>query len=134
MRLKPKNWDGFQHYKKRSPPWIKLHNKLLDDYNFHRLQVASRALAPLLWLLASEYQDGEITAEPEEIAFRLRRPTSEIFPALIELIGKRFFESDQEFINSCKQCDSAVIAIQSSDAIPETEAEAEIPSQEEAVC
>jgi len=126
MILKPKNWGEFQHYKKRSPPWIKLHNKLLDDFKYHRLQVASRALAPLLWLLASEYQDGKITADPEEITFRFRRPSPEITGALLELIGHKFFEADQEFIDSCKQLASEAIARQSSDATPETETEAEI--------
>ena len=32
-----KNWDEFQHYKDRNPPWIKLHNHLLDDYEFEML-------------------------------------------------------------------------------------------------
>ena len=31
-RLHIKNWGEFQHYKKRNPPWIKLHKKLLDDF------------------------------------------------------------------------------------------------------
>jgi DNA-binding NarL/FixJ family response regulator len=29
-----KNFERFQHYKDRSPPWIKLYNELLDDYEF----------------------------------------------------------------------------------------------------
>ena len=60
MKLTPRNWDDFQHYKERRPVWIKLHKNLLDDYEFHCLPVASKALAPLLWLLASEYSDGTI--------------------------------------------------------------------------
>jgi hypothetical protein len=70
--LTPKNWDTFQHYKDRAPAWIKLHRGLLDDYTFACLPVASRALAPLLWLLASEYEKGKINASAKEIAFRLR--------------------------------------------------------------
>ena len=27
-------WDRFQHYKKRNPPWVKLYSKLLDDDEF----------------------------------------------------------------------------------------------------
>ena len=58
MLLITKNWAEFQHYKDRSPPWIKLHKELLDDRQYQSLPLASRALAPMLWLLASETKDG----------------------------------------------------------------------------
>ena len=58
MLLQPKNWAVFQHYKDRCPPWIKLHRDLLNDRVFMRLPIASKALAPLLWLRASESKDG----------------------------------------------------------------------------
>ena len=48
-----KNWDGLQHYKDRAPPWIKLYNHLLDDYEFACLQDASKLHLMLIWLLAS---------------------------------------------------------------------------------
>ena len=32
-----KNFEQFQHYKDRNPPWIKLWTKLLDDYEFNEL-------------------------------------------------------------------------------------------------
>ena len=54
MILRVKGWARFQHYKHRRPPWIRLYRELLDDVTWHRLPVASRALAPMLWLLASE--------------------------------------------------------------------------------
>lgn len=49
------NWDDFQHYKKdRTPPWIKVHNKMLDDYEFTtQLTDAQRYHLVGLWLLAS---------------------------------------------------------------------------------
>ena len=56
----PKNWSQFQHYRDRSPTWLKLHRSLLDDFDYHCLPIASKALAPFLWLLASEYEGGEI--------------------------------------------------------------------------
>ncbi len=96
MSITPKNWDEFQHYKDRSPIWIKLHRKLLDNYDFHRLPVASKALAPLLWLLASEYEAGKITATNDEIAFRFRMPPEELGEALNPLIASEFFESDSK--------------------------------------
>ena len=55
---RPRNWEKFQHYKNRKPPWIKLHHDLIDDREYQRLPIASRALAPQLWLMASESKDG----------------------------------------------------------------------------
>ncbi len=91
MRLAPKNWREFQHYSNRNPPWIRLQRKLLDDKDFHRLPVASRALAPMLWLLASESINGDFDADPDELAFRLRSSVKEIEAALAPLIDKGFF-------------------------------------------
>lgn len=91
MQLIPKNWPEFQHYKDRNPTWIKLHKALLDDSAFQRLPVASRALAPMLWLLASESKDGQFDATASELAFRLRQTEREIEAALKPLIDKGFF-------------------------------------------
>jgi hypothetical protein len=35
--LHGKNFEQFQHYKDRNPPWIKLWTRLLDDYEFNEL-------------------------------------------------------------------------------------------------
>lgn len=91
MSITPKNWATFQHYKDRSPAWIKLHRGLLDDFAYSRLPVASRALAPLLWLLASEYENGTIPSTFEEIAFRLRMSEAELVEAVNPLIEAGFF-------------------------------------------
>ena len=48
-----RNWDQFQHYKDRSPIWIKLYNDLLDNYNFTCLPDASKAHLVAIWMLAS---------------------------------------------------------------------------------
>lgn len=114
MSIVPKSWATFQHYKDRSPAWIKLHRGLLDDFDFARLPVASRALAPLLWLLASEYERGEITASLDEIAFRFRMPVDELGAAIKPLIDKGFFTAASDVLAECKQV-----------AIPEREKEEE---------
>jgi len=51
--FKVKNWDDFQHYKDRNPPWIKLHNHLLDDYDFECLGDAAKGHLLCIWMLAS---------------------------------------------------------------------------------
>ncbi len=48
-----KNFERFQHYKDRSPPWIKLYNELLDDYSFACLDDAAKFHLIAIWLLAS---------------------------------------------------------------------------------
>jgi hypothetical protein len=48
-----KNWENFQHYKDRNPPWIKLHNHLLDDYDFECLPDATKCHLLCIWMLAS---------------------------------------------------------------------------------
>src|SRR5579863_5213874 len=62
-----RNFERFQHYKDRSPPWIKLYNELLDDYNFARLPDASKWHMVAIWLLASR-NDNEIPADTKWIA------------------------------------------------------------------
>ena len=93
MKIKPKNWESFQHYRDGSKiTWIKLYTKLLDDFEFHGLPLASRALAPQLWLLAATVPDAIIDATPERLAFRLRWPVQEVTDGLSPLIGKGFFD------------------------------------------
>jgi hypothetical protein len=102
MKLKPKNWEKFQHYKDRSPPWIKLHRELLIDRDFMMLPIASKALAPLLWLLASESKDGAFDAGEEELIFRLH-VTAKDLQGLKPLIDKGFFIVASGVLAECKQ-------------------------------
>jgi len=126
MKLIPKNWDNFQHYKHRSPPWIKLHKNLLDDMAFQRLPVASKALAPMLWLLASESNDGVIHRTPEEIAFRIRMTEKEVLSAIKPLIDNGFFIEDSNMLASCLQ--DATTETEKRQRRVETEKETETPS------
>jgi hypothetical protein len=96
MILRIKNWSSFQHYKNRRPPWIKLHRTTLDDRSFHKLPVDSRALAPMLWLIASDFESGIITESAEDIAWRLRMSVADVEHALKPLIDKGFVIQEQE--------------------------------------
>jgi len=51
--LQVKNWRLFQHYGKRSPPWIKLWSLLLDDRDFDKLSERVQLQLVRIWLLAS---------------------------------------------------------------------------------
>ena len=103
MELWPKNWSEFQHYKNRSPAWIKLHANILDDYDFCVMHVASRALAPMLWLLASKYENGKINESPTKLAFKLRMTVDEFIFAVKPLIDNKFFNADSEMLAECLQ-------------------------------
>ena len=54
-----KNWNTFQHYGKRNPPWIKLHRAVLDDYTFCTLPDAAKGHLMMLWLYASQ-NNGQV--------------------------------------------------------------------------
>lgn len=112
--MRPKNWNQFQHYKDRCPPWIKLHRDLLNNRDFMSLSIAGKALAPMLWLLASESQDGSFDSSIEELVFRLRMPEKDIKDGLKSLIDKGFFIDDSNVLADCLH-----------DATPETERETE---------
>lgn len=105
-RLLVKSWGEFQHYKERNPPWIKLHKRLLDNYEYHRLPDASKALAPMLWLLASESDDGSIEFDAGRIAFRLRTNVEWLEAALKPLIDGEFLAFDGNAITALAPCKS----------------------------
>ncbi len=65
-----RNWNEFQHYGKRNPPWIKLHRALLDDYNFCSLPDDAKAHLMLLWVFASQH-NGEIPDDPQFLEKKL---------------------------------------------------------------
>lgn len=52
-----KNFERFQHYKDRAPPWIKLYNELLEDYDFGLLPDALKGQLMCIWLLASRMEN-----------------------------------------------------------------------------
>ena len=120
MLLQPKNWAVFQHYKDRCPPWIKLHRDLLNDRVYMRLPIASKAIAPMLWLLASESKDGVFDGSLDELVFRLHISEKEYKDGVKPLIDNDFFTVV-----------SGVLAERLQDAIPETETERETETKKE---
>jgi len=118
MLLKPKNWAVFQHYKDRCPPWIKLHRDLLNDRVYMRLPIASKAIAPMLWLLASESKDGVFDGSLDELVFRLHITEKEYQSGVKPLIDNNFFSVV-----------SGVLAERLHDAIPERETETELETE-----
>jgi len=81
MRIK--NWERFQHYKTRKPPWIKLYRELLDDRHFCDLSGDASKMLVMCWLLASE-DDGELPSV-ENMAWRLRERPDKVRRLIDEL-------------------------------------------------
>ena len=121
MLLQPKNWAVFQHYKDRCPPWIKLHRDLLNNRAYICLPIASKALAPMLWLLASESKDGVFDGSLDELVFRLHITAKEYQDGVKPLIDNDFFILV-----------SGVLAERKQVAIPETEGETETETKKKA--
>lgn len=110
--MKIKNWDKFQHYKNRRPPWIKLHRELLDDPEWHRLRGDDAKFLLMLWLVASDTLDGCLP-KLEKLAFRLHL-TPEKAKELISRLSGWVVQDASGPLAQCLQ-----------DAIPETEGETE---------
>ena len=59
-----KNWSKFQHYKNRSPTWIKLYCSILTDPVFEALSERNKAHLILLWVMAARW-GGMLPADPK---------------------------------------------------------------------
>jgi len=77
-----------------------------------RLPIASKAIAPMLWLLASESKDGVFDGSLDELVFRLHITSKEYQDGVKPLIDNDFFILV-----------SGVLAERKQSAIPETEGE-----------
>lgn len=115
------NWEQFQHYQTRNPPWIKLYNSLLDNYSWHRLPDASKAQLTTIWLLASR-QSNFVVADPQWIASRcgLHEP-----PDLDLLVEHGFLERASEEDYIAERSASVALAERKQIAALETETETE---------
>src|SRR5215831_13202906 len=51
-----KDWDKFQYYRYRNPPWIKLHTSILQSELWEQLDDRSKLLAIVLMLIASQHE------------------------------------------------------------------------------
>ncbi len=109
--MKIKNWEQFQHFKDRRPPWIKLYREILDDIEWHKLPAESAKVLVMLWLIASE-ADGDIP-NVEQLAFRLRM-TEQKTKACLSTLSHWLIQDDIKVISERYQDDA-----------PETERETE---------
>ncbi len=105
-----RNFDRFQHYKDRNPPWIKFYTNAFDDYEFGCLQDASKLLLIGVWVLASR-TGNRVPNDPEWIAKALYLERQ---PDIQPLVDAGFISVASDVLSSRQQ-----------NAIPETETEGE---------
>jgi hypothetical protein len=113
--LRVRNWEQFQHYKDRNPPWIKLHFALLASEDWVTLDDASKLLAVVCMLIASR-NNGEVPNNP---AYLKRVAYLDKLPKLEPLISCGFLENLQAPASAVQ----AHASTPQADARPETEAD-----------
>lgn len=82
--LKVKHWEELQHYKDRVPPWIKLYNTVLDNYEFTQLTDSERFHLVGIWLLASR-TNNRVPNDARWIQQRLFASEPVNVPKLVQL-------------------------------------------------
>lgn len=119
--FRPRNWEKFQHYGNRQPPWIKLHRQLLRDYDFLSLTETQQAQLIKIWLLYADY-GRPLPLASSFLGASLGSPPQVIGRSLKVLISSKFIEL-------CSKDASAVLApiLQEVEKEIDTEEEKETP-------
>lgn len=98
--LSIKDWSEMQHYRDRNPPWIKLHNSILNDYDFSCLHDASKLLLMLLWALSSQLNNRI----PDDSEWLEKRLPIKGKINLKELIDKGFLIVEHDASKPLSEC------------------------------
>jgi hypothetical protein len=114
-------WEKHQHYKKRTPPWIKLHRKLLANPVFLRSSGDAVKVINVVWLVASE-NGGVVEKSPADLAFIYHLQEDALAESLIYWHNNDFLKCASNVLAWCKR--SACLET-------ETEAEAEAEAERE---
>lgn len=111
--LQVKNWDLFQHYKRRNPPWIRLYCNLDFDEDFMALTDAQKWHLVACWHDASKDKTKTGLISANEKSFKRRWDINSKTSVFDPLIKRGFL--------SYKQDASGMLATCVQDARPETE-------------
>lgn len=113
-------WDKFQHYKKRNPPWVKLYAKILDDDDFDCLPDDSKLLFFCLLPFASR-RNNKVRLDFKWLQKKMpieKTISNKTLQPLIDAGFIEVYQDDSIMIDDCAQ-----------DATPETEAEKETKTE-----
>ena len=125
MTLRIKNFEKFQHFKDRSPPWVNLYRDILDDPDWHELDPEAAKILVMLWLIASEDESKQGNLpEMKKLAFRLRIEQKRLEKLCIKL-SHWLEQTDIELISVGYQADAPERAGEETETETETEREKE---------
>lgn len=100
-----KNWEKYQHYKDRSPPWIKLHRDLLTSETWVSLDNDGRVLAIACMMIASA-TENKIPAKKGYIRRAAYLDNDPDFQPLIEADFVEYIEENTN-VASAPQADAS---------------------------
>jgi hypothetical protein len=98
-------WDRFQHYKHRNPPWVKLYSSVLDDDDFDCMPDASKLLFFCLLPFASR-RNNRVRLDLAWLQKKLPINSKLTQKTLQPLIDAKFIKCYQDAsneIDGCKQ-------------------------------
>lgn len=104
--IKVPSWRKFQHYKDRSPAWIKLYRSTLNDRHIASLDDFSFRVLIAIWLLASD-NDGAV--DERDLVFNMRVESKPMLPALETLASRHLIIICEETLALCSQDASEVV-------------------------
>lgn len=114
MKYQIKNWNKFQHYKDRNPPWIKLHESVLASADWVMLDNDGRVLAIASMLVAAK-NDNQIDTSEAGRAYMQRVAYLPSLPDFKPLIDCGFLVPHQDEM----QADASTCKRMLADARPE---------------
>lgn len=84
--LRVKDWERFQHYKHRRPPWIKFYDDILEDDELREMPKEARLLYCLVLLVAAR-KNNRFPNNPVWLAEELALPLADVKKGLSALLA-----------------------------------------------
>jgi hypothetical protein len=110
------NWERFQHYKHRNPPWIKLYGEMLSSRTWVTLDDSSRVLAFAVLMLAARHEN-KIPMDPDYIRRVAYLNSDPNFDGLLETNFVEIVDGASNVLATCTHDASNL----HQNALPETE-------------
>lgn len=104
--IRIRNLEKYQHYRTRNAPWVKLHQAVLEDYDFARLPDQAKWHCLGLLLLSARLQN-EIPADPNWLKSKLNATSAIDLQLLVNVGFIEYYgpclQDASETLASCKQ-------------------------------
>ena len=129
MRYAIKDFSRFQHFKDRTPPWVKLYRDILDDPDWHALPPEAAKVLVMLWVIASEDETKKgLLPEDKKLAFRLRI-TEKNLRIILSQLSHWLIQVDISSISEGYQLDAPERAGEETETETETETDKQASSK-----